>query len=177
MLESYKDFIGLQATWDTECYIEPQILYLAGGGVYIADKIMDIEPRASRHSGGFGQRYTVKASCEDEDAFGKLLYVYFEVFGTVGHWIAEDVNDFIDVTVEWDTDGRITPVSFTIENKEYSILKPFRKYPMSTRKSDGSGMRYIVNTVDPEGYRNDGRLLMLEHGGRLVGHWYYESIG
>jgi len=186
MLHTLKDYIGISLFWDNEGKenyngeivpeLTPTCLYLENGGIYEVEQIRADGMMPGKQCGGYGLRYTARTSCEDEENYNKVFYLYFERFGTVGRWRCGD--EYVAADVSWDTLGRITPVGIYLGDYRYTIREKdiLQRYPMSSRKSDGSGMRYILRASCRE-LRDYNRefALMLENGGGLVGRWFYED--
>jgi putative SOS response-associated peptidase YedK len=130
----------------------------------------------SFQSGGYGVRYTARASCDSEDVYNKVYYLYYEGHGQLGRWRCGD--QYVSADVIWDENGCVTPVNIYIDHYKYIIGKRgiIQMYRMSTRKTDGSGMRYIVKATcrDLKDYNREFAL-MLERGGETVGRWFVED--
>lgn len=173
-----KEIIPLTLNWHSDKTLDPTCLFLEHGGIYQVDRAHYDGLYASWVSGGFGHRYTVRSSCEvnGEMVYGKMWLLYLELYGVIGRWYCEDIN--IDmVSVRWEQGGFILPVSFRVDRDyTYEITKLNEYYPMSSRKSDGAGMRYIV-TASCRELRDVNRMfpLMLENGGEYVGSWFVED--
>jgi len=184
--KSLKEYIPLAVHWDCEGerdyndnvmpYLTPICLYLEAGGRYAVDQVREDGMLPSFESGGYGIRYTARTSCDEEENYNKVYYLYFEGHGQLGRWRCDD--QYISVDVLWNSDGSIVPTSFYLDSHKYIIGKHgiMQMYRMSTRKSDGSGMRYIVKATCKE-LRDYNRefSLMLQNGGVMTGRWYYED--
>ena len=149
MWESLKEYIPLAVHWDHEGdqnyndeivpYLTPTCLYLEAGGVYGVDQIRRDGMLPSFVSGGYGIRYTARTSCDDEENYNKVFYLYYEGFGQLGRWRCG--NQYVSVDVIWDEKGSIRPTCIYLDDFRYQIGKRgiIQMYPMSTRKTDGSG--------------------------------------
>lgn len=181
-----KTYIPLSVFWDNEGGrnyndevvpdLTPTCLYLEGGGVYEVERIRLDGMMPGRKCGGYGVRYTARTSCEDEENYNKVFYLYFERFGTVGRWRCGD--EYVAADVVWDAGGKITPTCIYLAGHPYTIRERdiLQQYPMSARKSDGSGKRYIVRASCRELRDYNRELsLMLENGGEFVGRWFCED--
>jgi hypothetical protein len=152
--KSLKEYIPLAVHWSAEGerngddvvvpYLTPSHLFFEGGGGYEVDMVREDGMMPSACSGGYGVRYTARTSCDDEDNYDKVYYIYYEGFGPLGRWRYED--KYVAADVIWDADGRVTPTCIYIDDFKYIIKKRgvLHTYPMSTQKADGSGMRYVV---------------------------------
>ena len=67
-----KEYVNLTVLWGEDGSLTPVELHLEGGGHYVVDRVLSVCPLASRKSGGFGTRYTVRASCAAEGPYGKV---------------------------------------------------------------------------------------------------------
>jgi len=147
--KSLKEYIPLAVHWDCEGerdynddvmpYLTPICLYLEVGGRYAVDQVREDGMLPSFESGGYGIRYTARTSCDEEENYNKVYYLYFEGHGQLGRWRCDD--QYISVDVLWNSDGSIVPTSFYLDSHKYIIGKHgiMQMYRMSTRKSDGSG--------------------------------------
>jgi hypothetical protein len=175
MLRTQKEYISLQVYWDTQRNLTPKLLYLEGGGRYEVDRVLEICPRCSKISGGYGLRHLLRASDDEEGGIGLHFYAFFERTSVVGRWRCE--NDYVDMLCRWEADGAIRPLAMYPPGTAapYIIDRVAQCYPMSTTKADGSGMRYVVLvSCKEDGIRQKRYDLMLEDGGRIVGRWFYE---
>ena len=184
--KTLKEYIPLAVHWDCEGdhdynndvvpYLTPSCLYLESGGRYVVDRVREDGILPSFQSGGYGNRYTARTSSEAEENYNKVFYLYYEGHGQLGRWRCGD--EYIAVNVFWDADGTVTPTSFYLGEHHYIIPKRGvrQMYRMSSRKTDGSGMKFIVRATCKE-LRDYNRefALMLENGGVTVGRWYYED--
>jgi|GEM_PF-2424508 len=186
MWESLKEYIPLAVHWDREGdrnyndeivpYLTPACLYLEAGGIYSVDQVRQDGMLPSFQSGGYGIRYTVRTSCDSEQNYNKVFYLYYEGFGQPGRWRHGD--QYVSVDVIWDEKGGIRPTCIYMDDFRYTIGKRgiIQMYPMSTRKADGSGMRYIVKATCRQLRDYDREFsLMLENGGNITGRWFYED--
>ncbi len=186
MWGTLKEYIPLAVYWDCDGdrnyddeiipFLTPECLFLEAGGKYVVDRVRRDGIRPSFASGGFGIRYTVRTHCELEENYNKVFYLYYEDFGRPGRWRYED--RYVAVDVVWDADGSITPTSIYLDEYHYDIGSHgvLQAYRMSTRKTDGSGMKYIVRAScrELEDYNREFEL-MLENGGKMAGRWYCED--
>ena len=146
------------------------------GGIYEVDQIRHDGMLPSYMSGGYGIRYTARTSCELEENYDKIYYLYYEGYGQLGRWHCG--NEYVEVDVLWDEKGKITPTCIYVDGYRYEIGQRGipKLYPMSTRKTDGSGMRYLVKATCRQLRDHDREFsLMLEHGGNLIGRWFCED--
>jgi putative SOS response-associated peptidase YedK len=183
---SLREYVPIALHWDTEGdrdyndevvpYLTPTHLYLEGGGDYCIDRIRENGMQPSFLSGGYGIRYTARTSCDHEENYDKVYYLYYEGYGQLGRWRYGD--DYVAIDAVWDEKGCVTPTCIYIDEHKYVIGKRgiLQMYPMSTRKTDGSGMRYIVKATcrDLRDYNREFSL-MLEHGGVTTGRWFIED--
>jgi hypothetical protein len=105
-----------------------------------------------------------------------VYYLYYEGHGQLGRWRCGD--KYVAADVVWHGDGRVIPTCIYMDDHKYVIgkLGIIQMYPMSTRKTDGSGMRYIVKaTCNHLRDYNREFSLMLEHGGETAGRWFLED--
>jgi len=185
--KTLKEYIPLAVHWDCEGdmdykgdiipYLSPTCIYLEGGGAYEVDRLRVGGVLPSFKSGGYGTRYTVRVSCDTEENYNKVYYLYYESHGQLGRWRCED--EYVAVDVVWDASGNILPTALYLDGHRYTIKKNgIIMYRMSTRKTDGSGMRYIVRATCKflRDYNREFNL-MLENGGVTTGRWYYEDAG
>lgn len=186
MWESPREYIPVAVHWDKEGeldyndniipFLTPLGLFLEGGGRYGVDRVCRDGMLPSATSGGYGIRYRLRTSCEDENAFNKCYFLYFEDYEELGRWRCGD--EYVAADVLWDSEGRIRPCRIYIHGHCYIIPKKgiIQSYPMATRKSDGSGMRFLVQASCRElgDYRREFSL-MLENGGLVVGRWFLED--
>lgn len=186
MWETLKEYIPIALHWDKEGvqsynqeiipFLTPTCLFLEAGGVYGVDQIREDGMLPSFISGGYGIRYTARTSCDHEENYNKVYYLYYEGFGQLGRWRYGD--DYVAVDVTWDDKGHILPSSIYLDEFQYVIPKDgiLRMSPMSKRKTDGTGQRYIVKASCPQLHDyNREFALMLEHGGKLIGKWFCED--
>ena len=186
MMKSLKEYIPLSLHWDDEGeesydgviipFLSPSCLHLEAGGRFTVDGFRKDGLLPSFLSGGYGERYTLRASCDNEDNYDKVYYIYFEQFGKVGRWRCGD--KYVPVDVLWDEHGEIRPTCIYMGDFAYSIPRGgiLRKYRMSTRKTDGSGLRFIVRASCPQLQdMNREFSLMLEDGGKFIGRWFVED--
>ena len=180
-----KEYIPLAVHWshegdldyngDVVPHLTPTCLHLEAGGVYEVDRVRMDGVMPSFRSGGYGKRYTARVSCDAEENYNKVYYLYYESHGQLGRWRWED--EYVSVDVIWHTDGSIIPVALYLSGHRYVIDKRgIIMYRMSTRKTDGAGMRYIFRATC--GFLRDYNRefsLMLENGGKLTGRWYCED--
>jgi len=186
MMETLKEYIPISLHWDMEGarnyddviipHLTPTCLYLEAGGVYGVDQVRQDGMLPSFLSGGYGIRYTARTSCDLEENYDKVYYLYFENFDQPGRWRCGD--DYVAVDAIWDENGRIYPTCIYMGDFRYEIGKRgiIQMYAMSTRKTDGSGMRYIVKATCRQ-LRDYNRefSLMLENGGKMIGRWFVED--
>ncbi|MCL2579200.1 MAG: SOS response-associated peptidase [Oscillospiraceae bacterium] len=183
--KTLKEYIPIAVHWDCEGdldysgevvpYLTPTCLHLEGGGVYRVDRVRADGVLPSFYSGGYGRRYAARVSCDAEDSYDKVYYLYYESHGKLGRWRCGE--DYVAANVFWGADGKIIPTAFYLDDHRYLIdQRSLTAYRMSTRKSDGAGMRYIFRATC-DFLRDYGRefSLMLEHGGKLAGRWYCED--
>lgn len=186
MFHTIKEYIPLSLFWSNEGkrdyndmivpYIEPTCLFLEAGGRYGVDAVRKDGLLPSALSGGYGLRYTARTSCDAEENYDKVYYLYFEQYRKLGRWRLGD--EYVAADVTWGANGDITPTCIYIDGHAYTIGDKgiIKKYAMSTRKTDGSGMRYIVR-ASCRVLRDYDRefALMLENGGQPIGRWFYED--
>jgi len=183
--KTLKEYIPLAVHWDSEGdmdyngdivpHLTPTKLYLESGGAYEVDRVRADGVLPSFRSGGYGMRYTARVSSDDEENYNRIYYLYYESHGQLGRWRLED--EYVAVDVIWGADGSIIPTGFYLDGHRYVVDKrAIIMYRMSTRKTDGSGMRYIIKATC-RFLRDYNRefTLMLENGGVMTGRWYYED--
>ena len=183
--KTLKEYIPLAVHWSHEgdmnsCgeivpFLTPTCLYLEAGGAYEVDRVRVDEILPSFRCGGYGLRYTARVSCDAEESYNKVYYLYYESHGQLGRWRCGD--EHVSVDVMWLADGSIIPTALYLSGHRYIIgRRGIIMYRMSTRKTDGSGMRYIFKATCKFLRDYDREFtLMLENGGKLTGRWYFED--
>jgi putative SOS response-associated peptidase YedK len=183
--KSLKNYVPLAVHWEAEGErdynddvvpeLTPTRIYMEHGE-YGIDSVREDGMQPSFQSGGYGIRYTARASCDRDGVYNKVFYLYYEGHGQLGRWRCGD--RYVAADVIWHGDGRVTPACIYLDGNKYVIGKRgiIQMYPMSTRKTDGSGMRYIVKATcrDLSDYEREFAL-MLEHGGETTGRWFLED--
>ncbi len=86
---------------------------------------------------------------------------------------ARSLKVYVDVSVDFDTDGHMYPRSLTWEDGvKYEIDRVKAVRPAHAERAGGQGDRYTVMIEDREKY------LFFEHsteyGDKNVGHWFVE---
>jgi len=185
--KTLKEYLSLDVHWDCDGYADyngdvvphltPVRLYLESGGAYEVDRVRADGVLPSVKSGGYGMRYTARVSRDAEENYNRVYYLYYESHGQLGRWRCED--EYLAVDVTWGVGGTIIPTGFYLDGHRYVIdRRGIIMYRMSTRKTDGSGMRYIVKATCRflRDYNREFSL-MLENGGVMTGRWYCEDAG
>lgn len=68
--------------------IMPVTIYF-DGKQYTVDRVLDIQNKAATKAGGFGLRYTVCLTNEEENILSKKAYIYLEVGADPEVWFVE----------------------------------------------------------------------------------------
>ena len=88
MTES-KIYVKVTTEWDAEGNITPTVIHWEDGTRYTIDRILRVDNAASMRAGGYGLRYKVRLSCEEQNIFDKVRYLFLEKGLTPERWFVE----------------------------------------------------------------------------------------
>lgn len=84
-----KIYVTVSAEWDGDGNITPTAIHWADGTLYTIDRVLAVDQAASMRAGGFGLRYKVRLSCEEQGVFGKVRYLFLEKGLQPERWFVE----------------------------------------------------------------------------------------
>lgn len=74
---------------DVDGSITPVTVYY-GDKKFIVDKVLDVQNRAATLAGGYGLRYTVLLSNDEDEIYGKATYLFLEIGANPEVWFVEE---------------------------------------------------------------------------------------
>lgn len=73
-----KVYVKVTSECDVDGHVLPLALYWEDGTRYDVDRVLDVRNAASLKAGGYGERYQVRLSNEEQHVHGKVRYLFYE---------------------------------------------------------------------------------------------------